>query len=414
MEVFRRLYFKRRLTSGEYESTWQRIPNKYIKKFGSITRSIEDVRPNFYKYSGMKFVLVNNDGFFSDETQQDSFFYGSLGIHRTLVKVEGGYIDTDDTEYPTTPILFIGIIAGDDTKYKHNNEVEFNVDHISKIFDEFPADRVAGLGSTQTASDIIGVIRDHTDGNAVAIFQKYITSGAWNITATSNNYNMATSTSLQGMSTWQLMQKLAEAENMIVYIDNNASLYFKEKTGVPASTTFHLSGIGDNDRTWGHTVMRNIEIDRGLEKVYNRVRIKYSPDDTTTSYYIYNETWNWGDSSSSFRFGVRQYEYINEWMGSTVAAIVAASIFTEFSEPKDLVTLDCKFMPQLELMNRVSLTYQSLLLAGGDMWGYFNWDDGLWGGVQAYNINIANDEYKVVEIKHNIDNFVSTLKIKEL
>jgi hypothetical protein len=67
--------------------------------------------------------VINNDGYFSDESNVDSLFYGTLGIHRTIVKIEAGYIDTDDTEYPTTPVIFYGLVSAEETKYKYDNEV---------------------------------------------------------------------------------------------------------------------------------------------------------------------------------------------------------------------------------------------------------------------------------------------------
>ena len=396
MKMFRRLYFRRRLTSGEYETDWQRIPNKYIKKWGTVSYSVEEEKPNFFKYSGMTISVVNNDGYFSDEGQSASFFYGYLGIHRTLVKVEAGYIDTDDTEYPASSTLFIGLIDIGGTKYKTDNEVSFKVNHLSQIFEEFPADTVKSIGSTQTASQLIGRIRDHTDNNSVAVFQKYISSGAWNVTATTKSYNLATATSVQGLTCWSFMQKLAEAENYVIYMDNNANFYFKENSGVPASVTFHFSGINDSDRTWGHTIMRDFNIDPGYDKIYNRIKVKFDTEETTTSYAIYQESWNWGDSSSSFRFGVREYSTENNLMSQSVASATSLSLFTEFSEPKNRIQFDSKFVPQVMLMNRVSVTYQSNRVIDGDKWYQFYWNSGIWGRTLAYNIDIDNEEFKVV------------------
>jgi hypothetical protein len=405
---------RRRQASGEYETDWQLIPNRYIKSWGTIEYSVEDIKPNWYKYSGAEISVVNNDGYFSDELNRASFFYGMLGIHKTMVKIEAGYIDTDDTEYPTTPTLFYGLIDITGTKYKQNNEIIFRINHISQIFENEQADRISGLSTTQTANTIMGRIRDHADGSAVAMFQKYISAAAWNITTSTYYYDMATTTSLQNVSCWELMQKLTEAENYTMYIDNTAQFYFKEFTGVPASVTFHFSGIGDKDRSWGHTIMRKVDIDPGYSSIYNRIRVKYEEDETTTSYYTYNESWNWGDSSSSFRFGVREYPYENTWLNATTAAAVAGSLFSEFSEPKKRITFDSKFVPQVMLMNRVTLTYKSQKYSGDDLWGHGIWNTAMWGKILAYNIYIDNEEFKVVNVMHDLDKFKSTLKVKEI
>jgi hypothetical protein len=412
--VFRRLYFKRLQQNGDYETDWQEIPGRYVKSWGNVQYSLEDIKPNHFKYSSNEMSLLNNDGYFSRETQAQSFFYGFLGIHKTLVKIDAGYIDTDGTEYPTSPTLFMGVIDVKNSKYSSDNIVKFKADHISKIFDDLPADQIPGMGTTQTAHTIVGRIRDYVDGNGTEIFQKYITSGAWNLTATTAYYNPATSTSLQNETCWGLMKKLAEAENYVLYVDNTMSLWFKERSNIPASITFHFSGVGDANKAWGHTIMKSINVDDGYDRIYNRIKVKWDKDETTSSYYIYNENWTWGDSSSSYRFGVSEYSYENTFISSlTTAQNIATSIFNEFSEPKTLVTFDSKFVPQVELLDLISLTYRSHVpIDTGSLWGKFNWGSGTWGKYKSYNININNDEFYVTEVRHNLDKFVSTFKAR--
>jgi len=413
MHVFRRLYMRRRQTSGEYETSWQLIPNKYIITWPSIQFSIEDIKPNHYKYSGAEISVINNDGYFSDENKAASFFYGYLGIHNTMVKIESGYIGDDDTEYPTSTTLFIGLISGRNTKYKYNNEINFKINHISSIFDDIPADKISSLGPTQTASQLFTDIKNYADSNGTYYFQKYISSTVWNITATTNYYNIGTTTNLRDISCWKLMQKLSEAENYIFYIDNNVNFWFKERSNIPASSSFHFSGIGDDDKTYGHNIMSKLNIETGLDNIYNRIKIKLAKDDTITSYYFYNETWAWGDSSSSFRFGVQEYSYDNEWLTTATAAQIATTIFNEFSEPKQIIQADVKFVPQLSLMNRVSIKYKSIRYLIASLWGWFLYGSGTWGGVYAYNINIDGDYY-ITSLKHNLNAFKTTVDIKEI
>ena len=413
MQVFRRLFLKRRQTDGEYESDWQEVPGRLLKKWGFIKYSIDDVKPNYLKFSGMNFDVLNNGGFFSEVTQEQSFWFGYLSRFRTLVKVEAGYTDTTGTEYPTDPVLYTGLITND-FKQKQDNIISFQTKHVSSVFEEHPASDVIGLGATQTASDIIEKIRDHVDGNAVAIFQKFISIGAWNITATTNNYNMATSTSLQGLSCWGLMKKLAEAENYTVYVDQSADFFFKERSNVPASITYHFSGLNDGDKTYGHNIMSNISIDEGLRKVYNRIRIKFNSQETVTSYTTKEEDWDWGDSSSSFRFGVRTFNYFNEWLTTATADTIGQTIFDEFSEPKTEITMKTKFVPQLMVLQRVDVTYQSAIIAGSDIWGVDVWDTAIWGGQTGFNINLVEQDSKVLNVKHDLNKFVSTVQVREL
>lgn len=410
--VFRRVYFKKRLTTGEYDTSWTQIPNEYISNWGQIQMSVDDIIPFYYRYSGMTIEVINNDGYFSNIDAPASLFWGCLTRYKTLVKIEAGY-NTGGVELPTNSTLFLGLL-GEDMKYQEDNKIMFQMKHISSIFEDFPADRITGLGATQTASDIIAKIRDFQDAGATKIFQKYITMGAWNIQTTTTNYNLATSTSLQNMTCWELMQKLAGAENFVVFVDATGSLYFRDRTVNTTTALYHFSGIGDTDKTYGHNILKKISIDEGLRKVYNRIKIKINSDDTVTSYFIRNQTWQWGDSSSSFRFGVREFSYENYWLVSATASVIADTIFTEYSEPKKEVELETKFVPQLNLLDRVSLTYKTKTLTGGDRWGYFNWGQGIWGGSIGYNINLNDLDYKLINIQHNLNEFKSQCLLREI
>ena len=264
-EVFRRIYAKRRLKTGEYESTWQLVPEKYIISYGTIQNSVDDILPNHVKYSGFTLKVSNNEGFFSDETRSKSFFYDHLTRYRTLIKVEAGYI-YEGAELPTETTLFLGILS-DDFIYSEDTKMIFKIDHISKIFNEVMADEISDLDSGQTASDIITKIKNHQDDNGVSIFQKYITSGAWHIDATTINYNIQTSSTLRNVSCWKLMQNLSEAESYIMYIAANGDFYFKDSTDISTTADYHFSGLNDPNKSYGHNIIEISVNDENLRKV---------------------------------------------------------------------------------------------------------------------------------------------------
>jgi hypothetical protein len=404
---------RRRVSGGEYESTWQEIPSEYIKKWGTITYSVDDVLPNFYKFSGISFECLNQDGFLSDVTEEKSFFYQALTRYHTMVKMEAGYVGDDGTEYPTNSTLFTGLLS-EDMPYKENNIINFNTKHLSVIFQEFPSDRITGLSSSLTASEIITKIKDYTDSNSIAVFQKYISNTAWTIQTTTGYYNMATTTSLQGLSCWDLMTKLATAEQYVMYVDKDGSFYFQDNTDVASTSVFHFSGLNDTDKTYGHNIMQNISTDENIRKVYNRVKVQYDRKDTTTSFYIKNEAWDWGDSSSSFLYGVREYNYKNEWLSTATAQTIADNIYDEFKFPSDEIKLKAKFVPQLMVQDRVDITYSTQQYTGDDLWGHFLYGEGIWGERAGYNINLEGQEAKIVNLSHNLDNFSSNVVLRAL
>ena len=411
-QVFRRLYFKRRLSGGEYESTWTRIPDKYVMSWGQIKFSSDDIKVNFWNYSGLTIQVRNNDGYFANTDDDKSVFYQMITRYKTMVKVSAGYIDSAGTELPTQSTLYIGVIA-EDMPYKEDNKVQFSTKHISSIFQEIPADQVIGLGTTQTASDIVTKIRDFKDSNNVYIFQKYISSGAWYINTTSAYYNIATTSALQGMTCWDVLKKISEAENYTMYLSPDGNFYFQPKTAA-STVAFHFSGVGDTDGTWGHNISSNVTVDDNIRKVYNRIRVRFADSDTTSSYYIKKETWNWGDSSSSFMYGVRTYEIDNRFLDTTTAQTVATNIFNGFSLPKKEVKLRTKFIPHLSLNDHVTVTYKTVAYEGDYLWGYFDWGSAYWGARKGYNINLENADYQITEININLDNFSCDFTLREI
>lgn len=413
MKVFRRLYMRRRLSGGNYEATWQRIPDKYVMSWGSIQYSVDDVKPDFYKYSGLTLKLTNYDGFMGSESDDKSFFYSALTRSKTLVKIEAGYIDPDGNEYPSTPTLFIGLI-GDNIQYSDDAKVTFKADHITSIFEDLPADRLDIGTGTHTASEIVELIKNYQDSGGNYFFQKFISSGAWYYSTTTDNYVLQTDTTLQNITCWKLLQKLAGAENKVLFINQDGDFNFVTKTVTDSTTAFHFSGFGDNDTTYGHNIIDYINVNEDVSKVYNRVKVKHGKDDTITSYHIRNETWEWGDSSSSFLYGVREYVYDNTFLSSATAITKATDIYNEYVWPKQKVELRSKFVPHLMVQDYVTTTFKKQRYFGDYLWGFFNWGEGIWGERKGFNIYLNDEGGRITSLKHNIDKFYSQVTMREL
>lgn len=413
LHVFRRMYMKRRI-SGDYEASWQRVPDRYIIKFGSVEFAIDDIKVNFYRFSGYSFTIRNDDGYFSDQDNEKSFFYGAEERYRTLVKIEAGYLDTDSTEYPTTSTMYVGLL-NEDIIQNEKNEINFTTKHISSVFDEVPATNIPGLTGTLTASEIITKIKGYTDGSNNLIFQKYITSSGWHYSNTTANYVMATDTTLDGMSCWELMKKIAEAENRVIYVDKVGDLYFQEKLAATSTATYHLHGLGDDETNYGHNIKKIDNVDYSIRKVYNRIRLKFQEEDTLTSYYKKEETWAWGDSSSSYMYGIRTYEMENSWIQNTATAItIANAIYQEYYQPKTEVNISAKFLPHVFVNDRVSMTYKTHLVQGDYLWGTAVWGAFVWGEDEGYNLYFDNVDHRITKITHNLDKFETKATLREI
>jgi len=408
-KAFRRLYMKRRELNGEYETDWQLIPDRDVINYGSISYSIDDIKPDFYKIESVGFKLTNYDGDYGPETDDKSFFYQKLTRAKTLIKFEGGYEDKDGNEFPTNASLFVGVLDWD-MIYKSNPELSLKAKSLTSVFEDFPSDQIPSLNSSQTAIEILTKIRDFQDAGSTFYFQKFITSGGWYMTAGSTYYDISTGTTLQSKSVWQLMQNLANAENAVVYIDRSGDFYFKPKSDITTTADFHFSGIGDDDKSWGHNILKDgITVDENIRKVYNRIKIKFNKDDTTTSYYIRNETWQWGDSSSSFLYGVKELKYENTFLESTTAQTIGETLYDEFVRPKNEIKIKAKFIPHIMVQDRCTVTYKKQRYFGDALWGAFLWGHAVWGERLGYNIDLNNENVRLLKVSHNLDNFTTNV-----
>lgn len=412
-KAFRRIFLRRRI-GNDYEANWTQIPEKYIQGYGEIEYGIEDIKINFFKFSGFSFKVNNYEGYFSDVDEYQSFFYGSTCIPMTMVKVEAGYEASDGTEYPTNTTMFVGVInPGDDFEYPQTNLLEFKASHLSEVFERFNASAIPLMTGNYTASQVFEKIRNYQDTNTVYVFQKYISNAAWYIESTTSQYAMATTTSLDGLTCWELMGKLAEAENKVMYVSRDGSFYFQTKGTVASTPIFHFSGIGDGDKTWGHNIMKNISLYKMNSKIYNRIRIQHDPEDTTTSFYTKKEDWAWGDSTSSWLYGVNTYEIENEFLNASTSAVIADEIYSEYANPKKEVTLDAKFLPHLNTNDYCTVTYKTKRLEGS-LWGQVLWGHFLWADVKGYNINLDNADYRIIQLSHDLDKFYTKFRLREI
>ena len=294
-QVFRRAYIKRRNAStGLLESDWQEI-TPYIIRWGNISVGLDDVRLNRFNLSGASLIVDNKDGKFNGEDNFNSLWYGYLTRYGSMLKIEAGYQTLPNavgwgfpwgfawgatTEFPTDSTQGI-FILDQEIPISSDNQVQVAASSLKSIFDGVKANEITGLGPTQTASELIAKIRDHTDGAGAVVFRQYISAASWLIQTTSSYYNIATSTALDNEGTaWDLMVKLAEAEGYVVYINRFGQLVFGDRTPNTSVSQFSFYGQGFPRQN----VISVQSYREALNKVYNNIRLKYLSADTSTSY----------------------------------------------------------------------------------------------------------------------------------
>ena len=414
--VFRRLHIKRRMTGGEYESSWQAVPAQYIKSWGRVKNATDNLIVGEYQQSGVQLRFRNDDAYFNDENDLDSNWYGYYTRYRTLVRVQAGYYDISLNEYPSDTTIFIGIINTDFDKTSQN-EITIQVDSLDSIFKEIPASSIVFPGITTTAQradQLIDAIKNFTDGSNNLVFQKFIASADWTITTGTVTYpGLNTTTVFKSETAWSVIQKLAQAENKVAYISPTGKFNFVDRPTTTASLSYELKGLGAGHTAYGHNIISVDSLTEAVSKVYNRVRVKYAEADTETSYYTKSQSWSWGDGSTSDKYGVRTYNLDNQWLGNgTQAQAVGDAIFNAFSVLRDESHVSCKFLPHIFLGNVSLVTFQDTLQGDNVLWGQFLWGYADWSvNTETGGIRI-NERFQILGVEHDLDNFKTIFHLR--
>lgn len=408
--VFRKAQIKRRQNSdGLFESSWTPI-TEYVKKWGGISAAIDDVKLNKFTHSGANLTCRNDTGKFNDETNSSSLWYGYLTRYRTLVRIQAGYYDTDgSSELPSDPTVGVFVLNDEVEVSGKTNEVVLRLSALKSIFDEVRA-RDVNFGSlTALASEIVTRIRDHTDGSSRFIFREFITSTAWTIQATTNRYVVNTDT-LEDMTVWQLMEKLAEAEAFVVLVNRTGGVEFRNRDARTTTSAFDFAGQGFRNQTV-------IGIEReaeALDKLYTFFRLKYLEADTSTSYVTAGTTTSVVSTNTSWKYGQRVYEAENTLIKdqSTAQVLVNAEL-AEFSQVKKEMEFEAKFVPQMEVLDRITMSYRSYDLSFHSLWDVMVWDADRWS-VEGQNFDYHTKPYKVISRNMNLDNFSMKIRAREV
>lgn len=409
---------RRDATTGLYESDWQDI-SKYIIRYGSITRSIDDVRLNKFRIGAGNLTVDNNDGKFNTEDFESSLWYGYMPRTRTLIKLEAGYRDTlgsGYTEYPTIPTIFVGVIA-DEMVISDNNQINIPIKSIIQVLNEFPASSITKWTTTNwKASDIIGSVRDQTDGSGSLIFQQWISSSGWNIDATTINYdylNTSTCKELKDLSVWDMVEKLAEAENKIAYISLDGDFYFTDRAVVSA-TSWKFYGLGTkDDPDYGNNIIKISKYYEAIDKLYQHVSLRYASAETSTSWIETQTTFQVSGTNDGWKYGIKTYSLENYWVAdATQATNIVNNIYGETATLKSEIEFDSLLIPHLDILNYSEVTYESKGV-GTSLWDKMIWDVDRWeSGFD--NFQLQGEEFKILSVKHNLDRFTSTWHMREL
>lgn len=444
IRIERRCYIKRMLKStGLFESDWYEITND-IKKWGKIKTSADSVLTNRFRLHSNVIKLANDTGKYNPETESESLWYDYLGQQRTLVKIAAYLVDEtytaqkiwvrsrypsqafwdvdyyDDAQWDERGANFIGIIQGD-PYLSNKNEVDFNIMPLTQIFKDFPAERLTGWTSTGlTSEQFMNMLRDFADNNGTYVFRPFFdnTTTNWSIassTITYGNLNTSGAKDIQDKDVWQIIEKLAEAENYVPMVKKNGQFFYGPKTET-GSIQFEFHGAGSFDTKYGHTIKEITRYGNRISKFYNRVRLKWKEEDTTTSYITQSSDFTVSADNLPWRLGYRTLEIENTWISSTAtASTLASQIFNEVSSFKKEIEFTTSFIPHLEVLDLVTMSYDASKKNTDELWDVNNWDTELvWARAGNDALRFSNKQFKILSQEIDLDRLETKFIAREV
>lgn len=438
--VFRKLWIKRRsATTGLFESSWVEI-TKDVKSWGTVSKSIDYVQYSKVRFSDVNLVVANDYGRYNPEDDSSSLWYGYASQQRTLVKVEAGFyhqtlgsngIWTTNT-YPSDPTIFVGVIQGD-ISLSEENEVNLTVKPLTQVFRDYATRNLTGYTTTgMTAKQFLTMLRDQTLGSSTYVFQPFFgdTTTFWNLTSSAITYVDIANTVASArpvpagtqppqndfieMNCWDAISKLAEAEDLVPYITRTGVFTFGNRSPNTTASQYYFYGRGFPDTDYGVTIKRVNRYTKKLSDYYSRVEVKWLDAATTTAVVTTQTAMVVNGTNTAWLYGHRTYAITNFWIGTiTSANSLANSIYQSVSAVKNELDFSTSFVPHLELLDRVSISYESTEKGLGSRWDVQDWadesvppmatNDLYWVNPEGDAIRFANKEFKLVSIDINLD-----------
>lgn len=397
LRINRRLYIKRRLVSGDYETDWVRVDLKngkdQVLSWGTISYGI-DYNPSSdqasFDIGAVTLTLRNDAGYWNQENSPFSWFYPPFTyLNRKLarVKIEQGYVDSDDTEIGTATI-FEGLIE----EVTINEDTKANVKVMSYLYilKQVSISTLSYGAVSRSVSDII------TDILSVPAISPYITAGT---ISPGNDIDITDVSELTG-DCWKVLQNLALLSDSVPIIryDNTLDFIPREPT---MSSVFDFRGAG----TSFPNIFNIADYD---DEGASRVVLRWEEQSGTLSAETSNSllALKYKQVPSSVNIG-------NVATGDKQSVLDALLARWEF--PKPYISFTTKSMLTIvNILDRITLTIKGNYPENGPRWGIGVWGAGTWLTARGAILTNTEDPYMVTGIEHNLDEGVTQIHCEKI
>jgi len=421
--AFRKAYIKRKdATTGLFEADWQEITSD-VKKWGKIKTAVDSIKLNRTKFSNFKLVVENSTGRYNPSGELNSLWENHASRQRSLVKIEAGFYHQTitsegiwtTTTYPADSTAFVGMISGD-LPMSDKNEMHLPIKSLLEVFRSFPAKLLTGFTTTGlSAQEFLETLRDQTNGSGDFFFRPFFgdTVANWNLPTTTQVYGDLNSTGadfVHDKNCWDIIQELAETEDMVPYIRRDGTFNFSNRDANTTVAAFEFYGVGFFNTEFGQTMKKLSAYGKRLANYYSRVELKWFDSASVTSTIVKESVLTITGSNDPWNFGSRTLALENFLIPtSTIADILATNVFNNVTSLKNEIRFSTSFIPHLEVLDRVEISYDSGDANTRSRWDLADWaddteDDLIWDHTIGDAINLNSTPFKILEVELDLDN----------
>ena len=398
----RRLWIKRKLVTGLYETYWQRVDTvdgeDQVIEWGTVNHEIDSdpsTEQSTFDISGVTVKIRNDQGLWNNEKSSTSLFFPDdvyLTRKFTKIKIEAGYIDANDEEQGVCTI-FEGLIES--VSVSEDRVAIIKAMSYLYVLKNYP---ISDRAYTATTADVSAVISDLFGLSKVSSFIYLATN------TPALDGEIADKTTLEG-DYWQVIQRLAFLSNSVPVLvgeiigseANGQSFKFVPRATIGASKrTFYGSGtpapdiysIGSYD-------------DEGAKRVVLRWN-----DDTS------------GLFSQSSNTSLKK-KYLNKTSDVDVSDLSNAdrqplldALLNYWENPRENLTFTCKMMLNIiNVLDCIEVYIPGVYPDSVNRWGFGVWGDGeLWGPGPRAGLRIdRKTPFVVTSVISDIDNWSTTI-----
>jgi hypothetical protein len=192
----------------------------------------------------------------------------------------------------------------------------------------------------------------------------------------------------------------------------NGTFRFADRTRTTSTAAFEFYGKGFFNTEYGHTIKKINSYQRKVSDYYSRVEVKWLSIATTTAVASTQTAMSVSGTNNAWLYGHRTFSVENLWIATdTSAQTLVNTLFAQVSTIPFELDFSTSFVPQLDVLDLVNVSYDSSDAQLQSRWDLADWaedatessSDLIWAYPEGDAISFNSKEFKLNSIEVNLD-----------